>query len=176
MWRERERERERARERETDYRSQITCVSNYSTQPHEEGIDELTLEEIMEEHYEELHDEDVELDIGDFTDIQSEVSITTKSKRTAAMQKNEKNSVDEDEDELSHETGMDSTEAPGEDENEWRAQNILTDWGRTDDVVTIGNGEKYYFFKLPHKVRNVECNCMISRSDYGDVSNGAPIP
>ena len=35
---------------------------------------------------------------------------------------------------------------------DWSPQSVLTDWGRTDDVVTIGNGERYYFFKIPHKV------------------------
>lgn len=28
-----------------------------------------------------------------------------------------------------------------------------TAWGLTDDVVTLSNGEQYYYFKLPNKVR-----------------------
>lgn len=49
---------------------------------------------------------------------------------------------------------LDTSEGGGERESEeWRPQRLLTDWGLTDDVVTIGNGERYYFFKIPHKVR-----------------------
>ena len=35
---------------------------------------------------------------------------------------------------------------------EWRAQRLATEWGTTDDVVTLGNGATHYFFKIPHKV------------------------
>ena len=44
--------------------------------------------------------------------------------------------------------------AEGEGE-EWRARNIDTVFGVSDDLVTLGDGKEYYFFKLPHKVRIV---------------------
>ena len=36
----------------------------------------------------------------------------------------------------------------------WKAENIVTAFGMTDDIVNLKNGQKYYFFKLPHKVNN----------------------
>ena len=44
--------------------------------------------------------------------------------------------------------------AEGEGE-EWKARNIDTMSGVSDDLVTLGDGKEYYFFKLPHKVRLV---------------------
>ena len=38
-------------------------------------------------------------------------------------------------------------------EEEWKAKNIGTVFGVTDDLVTLSDGKEYYFFKLPHKVR-----------------------
>ena len=35
---------------------------------------------------------------------------------------------------------------------EWKAVQIQTEWGVTDDVITLGNGKSHYFFKIPHKV------------------------
>ena len=32
-------------------------------------------------------------------------------------------------------------------------QQVETGWGLTDDVVTLGNGEQFYYFKIPHKVK-----------------------
>ncbi len=49
-------------------------------------------------------------------------------------------------------------EEEGEEE-EWRAQRIKTVFGETDDVVTLGCGQTYYFFKLPHKVAQ---GCLLS--------------
>lgn len=41
----------------------------------------------------------------------------------------------------------------GEGEEEiWEAQKLETQFGTTDDVVTLKNGKTFYFFKLPHKV------------------------
>lgn len=40
-------------------------------------------------------------------------------------------------------------------EEEWKAKNIGTVFGVTDDLVTLGDGKEYYFFKLPHKVKLV---------------------
>ena len=34
----------------------------------------------------------------------------------------------------------------------WRAENVETPFGVTDDTVSLRNGNTYYFFKLPHKV------------------------
>ena len=39
-----------------------------------------------------------------------------------------------------------------EEEGEWVPQHVYTEFGRTDDIITLGNGEEYYFFKIPHKV------------------------
>lgn len=30
---------------------------------------------------------------------------------------------------------------------------VKTAWGTTDDVITLPNKKKYYFFKIPHKVK-----------------------
>lgn len=46
-------------------------------------------------------------------------------------------------------------EEEGAEEEEWKAKNIGTVFGVTDDLVTLGDGKEYYFFKLPHKVRLV---------------------
>ena len=67
--------------------------------------------------------------------------------------KKAKSSLNE-EDQSSPEKSSLSTESEENSNKEWRPQSVLTDWGLTDDVVTIGNGEKYYFFKIPHKVYN----------------------
>lgn len=42
----------------------------------------------------------------------------------------------------------------GEEEREesFEVCRVETEFGRTDDIVTLGNGKEYYFFKLPHKV------------------------
>ena len=110
----------------------------------------------MDEHYEELHDEDVDVVSNKYTHITSEDDTTTKDIKAADKRKNETkrkiSSVDKNE--LPPEMEVDDIETPNEDNHEWRPQTILTDWGRTDDVVTIGNGEEYYFFKIPHKARN----------------------
>ena len=47
------------------------------------------------------------------------------------------------------EEGVEEEGAEGE---EWKAKNIGTVFGVTDDLVTLGDGKEYYFFKLPHKV------------------------
>ena len=46
-------------------------------------------------------------------------------------------------------------EEEGAEEEEWKAKNIGTVFGVTDDLVTLGDGKEYYFFKLPHKVKLV---------------------
>ncbi len=43
---------------------------------------------------------------------------------------------------------------------EWRAQRLATEWGTTDDVVTLGNGATHYFFKIPHKVSWKSSQCL----------------
>ena len=43
-------------------------------------------------------------------------------------------------------------EEAGKVEEEWKARNMKTAFGVTDDMVTLGDGREYYFFKLPHKV------------------------
>lgn len=35
---------------------------------------------------------------------------------------------------------------------EWRAHCLATEWGVCNDVINLKNGEKYYYFKMPHKV------------------------
>ncbi len=40
-----------------------------------------------------------------------------------------------------------------EEEDKWVAQRIKTEFGVTDDVITLNNGQTYHFFKLPHKVQ-----------------------
>ena len=44
--------------------------------------------------------------------------------------------------------------AEGEGE-EWKARNIDTMSGVSGNLMTLGDGKEYYFFKLPHKVRLV---------------------
>ena len=46
----------------------------------------------------------------------------------------------------------DGVEEEGAEGEEWKAKNIGTMFGVTDDLVTLGDGKEYYFFKLPHKV------------------------
>ena len=43
---------------------------------------------------------------------------------------------------------------------EWKAVHLVTEWGTTDDIVTLGNGTTCYFFKVPHKVGQMQLSCM----------------
>lgn len=36
---------------------------------------------------------------------------------------------------------------------EWLPCVRETEWGVTDDVITLPNNQTFYFFKIPHKVR-----------------------
>lgn len=36
--------------------------------------------------------------------------------------------------------------------DEWTARCLATEWGVCDDVVSLKNGMKFYYFKIPHKV------------------------
>ncbi len=38
------------------------------------------------------------------------------------------------------------------DKEPWSPKMVETVWGITQDVVTLPNGNSYYFFKIPHKV------------------------
>ena len=43
---------------------------------------------------------------------------------------------------------------------EWKVVHLATEWGTTDDIVTLGNGTTCYFFKVPHKVGGMQMSCM----------------
>lgn len=102
----------------------------------------------MEEHYEELKDDELNSDGGEFFEVANTRSTKSKKKVTKA-----KNQTSQNADPLStRESSLPDRVGVG-DSKEWIPQSLLTDWGRTDDVVTIGNGEQYYFFKIPHKVK-----------------------
>ncbi len=97
-----------------------------------EDADELSLEDMMEGNCEELQDEEVDIGLSDNgKELKKRVATKTKNKSTL----NE---------------GREVTKKESE---KWKPQSILTKWGRTDDVVTIGNGDQYYYFKIPHKAR-----------------------
>ncbi len=34
----------------------------------------------------------------------------------------------------------------------WKARHLATEWGKSDDVISLRNGAKFYYFKIPHKV------------------------
>ena len=105
-----------------------------------DDADELSVEDMIEEHCEELQDEDVDIGLGD----NNTDSTVEPEKKAAAKTRNKKSVSDE---------GQDSSEMAKKESKEWKPQSILTEWGRTDDVVTIGNGDQYYYFKIPHKAR-----------------------
>ena len=106
-----------------------------------EDTDELSVEDMIEEHCEELQDEEVDTGLSNSNgaDSAAEPKKKTATKRT----KNKKAKSKSDE----------ASEAANKESEEWRPQSILTEWGRTDDIVTIGNGDKYYYFKIPHKAK-----------------------
>lgn len=112
-----------------------------------EEADELSVEDMIEEHCEELQDEELlDTSIGNNNSADS-ATVDPKKKKTPAAKctKNKKSTVSDE--------GQSSSEARKEESEKWRPQSILTEWGRTDDVVTIGNGDQYYYFKIPHKAR-----------------------
>ena len=126
--------------------------THISIQLLEDATDELTLEELMEEHCEELRDRE---ENGELTgahtpgDMPTEATAARTAKRGRKKSKSKKK-----DDQTSPEDGClpnEEREEKGESE-EWVPQRVATDWGHTDDVVTIGNSERYYFFKIPHKV------------------------
>ena len=47
----------------------------------------------------------------------------------------------------------------GEEGERWVPQRVQTDFGVTDDIITLNNGQNYYFFKLPHKVAVSVAEC-----------------
>ena len=49
----------------------------------------------------------------------------------------------------------------GEVKEVWRAERVNTDFGVTDDVVTLRNRQTYFFFKLPHKVVSEWCHVYV---------------
>lgn len=122
----------------------------------------MSLEDIMEEHCEELKDEHMILDRAEFSDKPTNggggVFGSTKPKKTTAMTKKSQTKIKlKSADPIPSEDGSSPGLSSGETHREenikdWSPQLVLTDWGRTDDVITIGNGERYYFFKIPHKV------------------------
>ena len=113
-----------------------------------EEADELNVEDMIEEHYEELQDEELlDTSLGNNNSADSVTAEPKKKKTSAAKRTKNKKSTVSDE-------GQGSSEATKEESEKWRPQSILTEWGRTDDVVTIGNGDRYYYFKIPHKVRH----------------------
>jgi FKBP-type peptidyl-prolyl cis-trans isomerase len=107
-----------------------------------EEADELSVEDMIEEHCEELQDEEVDTGLGNNNNADSAAAEPKKKKEAAKQTKQKKSTVSGE--------GQGSPEATKESEK-WKPQSILTEWGRTDDVVTIGNGDQYYYFKIPHK-------------------------
>lgn len=45
----------------------------------------------------------------------------------------------------------------------WHPQVMNTVWGVTNDLITLPNGDIYYYFKIPHKVSSP---CMIPSHGY----------
>ena len=113
-----------------------------------EEADELSVEDMIEEHCEELQDEELlDTSLGSNNSVDSATAEPKKTKKTPAAKrtKNKKSTMSDE--------GQGSSEATKEENEKWRPQSILTEWGRTDDIVTIGNGDQYYYFKIPHKAR-----------------------
>lgn len=112
-----------------------------------EEAEELSVEDMMEEHCEELQDEELlNTSLGNNNSSADSAAVEPKKKTAAAKRTKNKKSTLSDE-------GQGSSEATKEESEKWRPQSILTEWGRTDDIVTIGNGDQYYYFKIPHKAR-----------------------
>lgn len=131
-------------------------------QLNEECTDELILEEIMEEHCEDLNNG--ANSFGEFTKTQKQDervkrTSTTKTKRAAA--KKLKESAPNEDQAAAKMDGKGSQTEDKEEGERWSPKSMLTEWGRTDDVVTLGNGDRYYFFKLPHKVCKTLCDVMV---------------
>ena len=102
------------------------------------------MEDMIEEHCEELQDEEVDTSLSNSNGADS--AAEPKKKTAAKRTKNKKSISKSDE-------GQSSSEVIDKESEKWRPQSILTEWGRTDDIVTIGNGDKYYYFKIPHKAK-----------------------
>ena len=138
-------------------------------QLYEEGAEEMSVEDIMEEHCEELRDKEIDSDGGEFSDMQAhgdDGGGSTNIKKTAAKTKSQTKRKLKSIDSIPLEKTSSLGDETWEDNKEWSPQSVMTDWGRTDDVVTIGNGERYYFFKIPHKVRSrghkkVNTSCLV---------------
>ena len=102
---------------------------------------DLSLEDMMENHYQEMEDLDREEyalsmshDIETFTNEEFLMSHDCESNTSDAK-------IDE--------PRKSKKEAA---KGEWKAVRLATEWGTTDDIVTLGNGVTCYFFKVPHKV------------------------
>ena len=115
-----------------------------------EDADELTVEDIMEEHCDELQDEEV--DVG-FSDTVSDLTKETRKRAKAKSNKRKSKHASDQGQGSAESMGADLDQKATRESEKWKPRFILTEWGRTDDVVTIGNGEEYYFFKMPHKAR-----------------------
>lgn len=109
-----------------------------------EDTDELSLEDMIEEHCEELQDKEMDTGLGN-NGADSALAVEPKKKAATKQTKNKKKSKSEE--------GQGSPETATKESEEWRPQSVLTEWGRTDDIITIGNGDRYYYFKIPHKAR-----------------------
>ena len=55
--------------------------------------------------------------------------------------------------EMGGEWGQSTEEEQAKDR--WMPEVVVTPWGLTNDVVTLPNNKKYYFFRLPHKVNKM---------------------
>ena len=101
----------------------------------------------MEEHCEDLKDEEIAIGLSD-----KNTDLTKEPKRRAAAKPKtkKKGKSTSNEGQGSPESAVTDSDLESK---KWKPQSIPTDWGRTDDVITIGNGDQYYFFKIPHKVR-----------------------
>ena len=93
----------------------------------------------MEEHYEELQDEEADIGLSD-----NATDSTKESKKRAATKTKTKKGKS---------TSNEGQETTKKEIEKWKPESILTEWGRADDIVTIGNGDQYYYFKIPHKAR-----------------------
>lgn len=139
-------------------------------EPYLEHETDLSLEDMMEEYYDKMEDRENEVKEShchtplalscDSSNV--DINITKekfapkgKSLVTDVAQNVPSNQI-EDANSVNSAPEVDVEVIKNEADVAWRAEHVATEWGTSDDVVTIGNGRSYYYFKIPHKV----CVCL----------------
>ena len=128
---------------------------------------DLSLEDMMDQYYDKMEDREKELKeyYRHAPLAMSRDALNVEGNNKEAIKENDSQKgkslvIDVEQDVPSNQNqDANSTNMPpevesikNEIEEAWRAERVTTEWGTSDDVVTIGNGRSYYYFKIPHKV------------------------